>query len=260
MAPYLVLWCSYNTDAMENNQQEIIREYLEFVGNREFPCVAAREAVARQQVACFVAGHMACPKDDADILAFMYNFVDSFRKKKDIYNSATIIFTAPGIQDENVFEKLMWNRLQAISDLDAMQYGYDSRVTPDPSNENFSFSLKEEAFFIIGMHPASSRPMRRFRYAALAFNPHAQFEQLREKRQYDKVKNVVRKRDLALSGSINPMLDDFGKSSEVYQYSGRQYEKSWQCPLNIHHGSNDHNSSPQRGSISTEKRTIPEGR
>ncbi len=105
----------------------------------------------------------------------------------------------------------------------------------NPSAPEFSFSLKEEAFFIIGLHPASSRPARQFKYPALVFNPHLQFEQLREANKYQSIKYAVRKRDIAYSGSINPMLTDFGEASEVYQYSGRKYDEQWQCPLKIKH-------------------------
>jgi hypothetical protein len=45
------------------------------------------------------------------------------------------------------------------------------------------------------------------------------------------MKAVVRKKDMVLAGSINPMLTNFGEASEVYQYSGKQYDKNWQCPL-----------------------------
>lgn len=125
----------------------------------------------------------------------------------------------------------MWMRLQALSDLDAEMYPYDGRVNPDPQSDQFSFSLKEEAFFVIGLNPQSSRPARRFKYPTLVFNPHAQFEELRALKRYDKMKNIVRKKDVALSGSINPMLNDFGDSSEVYQYSGLRYDHNWQCPF-----------------------------
>jgi FPC/CPF motif-containing protein YcgG len=57
------------------------------------------------------------------------------------------------------------------------------------------------------------------------------------------MKNTVRKRDIAFSGSVNPMLQDFGESSEVYQYSGRKYDDSWQCPLKITHAETKHNPS-----------------
>ena len=51
--------------------------------------------------------------------------------------------------------------------------------------------------------------------------------------RYEKMKTIVRKRDIVYSGSVNPMLTDFGEASEVYQYSGRKYDSDWKCPLNF---------------------------
>jgi FPC/CPF motif-containing protein YcgG len=227
---------------IENESEIIIKEYLAFLNNKAFPCVGARAALARQQIKCMVADHMACPKDDLAILQFLYDFVDDYRKSKKTFHSATIIFKDPGLLNEEMFDELMWGRLQALADLDERNYCYDKRVNADPSSVNFSFSLKEEAFFIIGLHPASSRQARQFKYPTLAFNPHAQFEKLKETNSYEMIKNVVRKRDIAYSGSVNPMLQDFGKSSEAFQYSGRNYSDQWQCPLNITHAKIKHNS------------------
>lgn len=216
-------------------ESSIIEEYKEYIQNKEFPCVAARAALARQQVKYMVAEHLACPKDDTKILAFLYNFVEEYRQSDELFHSAVILFKGPDLPNEPLFDMLLWQRLQALSDLDARQHPYDNRVAPDPAAANFSFSLKEEAFFVIGLHPGSSRPARQFSYPALVFNPHAQFEQMRETEGYAKMQNIVRKRDLAYSGSINPMLTDYGTASEVYQYSGRQYDTNWTCPLKINH-------------------------
>ena len=221
----------------------VVEEYHAFLEVKEFPCIAAKAAQARQQVKCKVAGNMACPKDDADILQFLYEFVDDYRLSQDFYHSATILFSGPQITNEEMFDVLLWQRLQALQILDAQNYSYDNRVAADPSSGKFSFSIKEEAFYIIGLHPASSRQARQFKYPALVFNPHAQFEQLRSTTKYEVMKNTVRKRDIALSGSVNPMLHDFGESSEVYQYSGRKYDGSWQCPLKITHAETNHNPS-----------------
>lgn len=201
-----------------------------FIEDKLFPCVAAKAALTRDQMHIFVAGHLACPRDDREILDFIYNFVDQYRAAKNDFHTACVIFPKTHSINENNFDKLLWDRLQALSDLDAQDYPYDSRVDQDPSSPQFSFSLKEEAFFIIGLFPESSRDARRFCYPAIVFNPHAQFEELRSLKRYDKMKNIVRKRDVALSGSINPMLQDFGNDSEVYQYSGMRYDKNWECP------------------------------
>lgn len=225
------------------NKHPVVEEYLSFLENKEFPCIAAKAALARQQVKCMVAGNMAYPKDDTGILQFLYEFVDEYRMSKDFYHTATIVFSGPQIDNEKLFDELLWQRLQALENLDAENYSYDNRVESDPSSSSFSFSIKEEAFYIIGLHPASSRQARQFKYPALVFNPHAQFEQLRSTTKYEVMKNTVRKRDIALSGSVNPMLQDFGESSEVFQYSGRKYDETWQCPLKITHAETKHNPS-----------------
>ncbi len=170
--------------------------------------------------------------------------MDEYRRSKDFYHTAAIIFTGPQIYNEEMFDTFLWQRLQALEILDAKTYTYDSRVEADPSSAKFSFSIKEEAFYIIGLHTASSRQARQFKYPTLVFNPHAQFEQLKETAKYDMMKNAVRKRDIVFSGSVNPMLQDFGESSEAFQYSGRKYDESWQCPLKITHAETKHNSSP----------------
>lgn len=218
-----------------NVKENIIEEFREFVSQSEFPCVAARAAVTKNQVECFVAGHMACPASDQQILEFIYQFVDTYRDSDQTFRSAIIIFSQPTDINETMFDMLLWERLAALKRLDEQLYAHDSRVDSDPVSSNYSFSLKEEAFFVVGLNPGSSRPARQFNYPALVFNPHQQFEILRRRNQYSKLQNIVRKRDLAYSGSINPMLSDFGAASEVYQYSGVKHNEDWVCPFIKNH-------------------------
>ncbi len=218
----------------------IIRDFQDFILDKAYPCVAARAAIAREHLACFIADHMECPKDDHLILAFLYKFIENFRGTASTLHSAAVIFKRPDIQDEESFDTLLWKKLESLRLLDEKRFSYDKRVSADPLSPDFSFSLGEEAFFIIGLHPASSRIARKFKYPVLVFNPHAQFEHLRNSGLYGKMKDIVRQRDRKYSGSINPMLSDFGNSSEIYQYSGRQYDDSWKCPLQQPHGATEH--------------------
>ena len=217
----------------------IINHYLAYIKNKDFPCVAARASLDRNEICIIVADNIACPKDDITVLKFIYDFVDKYRHSNNTFNSLAIIFKGPKICTEEMFDYFMWQRLQALSTLDAMHYKYDKRVNADPNAANFSFSLKEEAFFVIGLHQSSSRLARQFNYPTLVFNPHAQFELMKETAQYVKMQKIVRKRDFSYSGSVNPMLQDFGNASEVYQYSGRKYDQEWECPLKIHHAKNN---------------------
>ena len=228
---------------MRFTTNDIIESYFAFINNKKFPCVGAKAAMAKQQVKCMVASHMECPRDDRTILQFLYDFVDMYRQTDGIFYSAAIIFQEPGTLTEDLFEELLWKRLQAFANLDAEKYSYDKRVSADPNSTNFSFSLKEEAFFVIGLHPASNRASRQFQYPTLVFNPHAQFEKLKQTNKYQALRNIARKRDIAYSGSVNPMLADFGKSSEAIQYSGRKHDDQWKCPLHINHPRDEHNTS-----------------
>lgn len=232
-----------NMNRAVTDNENLINEYYSFLENKEFPCIAAKAAFARKQIKCMVAGNMACPKDDTEIYKFICDFTDVYKNSTEFYHSAAIIFTGPDTMNEEMFDALLWQRLQALEIADAANYKFDSRVEVDPTSSKFSFSIKEEAFFIIGLHPASSRQARRFKYPTLVFNPHAQFEYLKTSSKYDAMKNAVRKRDIALSGSINPMLQDFGDASEVYQYSGRNYDNNWKCPLKITHAIPANNSA-----------------
>ena len=211
--------------------EEIVNEYLAFLHQKDFPCVAAKAALSRSQIQCMIAPHMTCPSTDNTILMFLYNFVDSYRTSEAPYHSAAVIFRDPVAMDETLFDAFLWQRLKSLSSLDKENYTHDRRVDSSPASSQYSFSLKEEAFFILGLNPGSSRKARRFRYPAIIFNPHAEFEKLRNANRFDKMKEVVRKRDIVFSGSVNPMLADFGAASEVYQYSGIHYGPDWKCPL-----------------------------
>lgn len=228
----------------DETTKAIIEEYLDYIGNRDFPCIAAKAALSEDQIRIMVADHLACPKDDGDILKFLYQFVDVYRAAEKFYHSAVIIFKGPEKSPEDIFDTMLWRRLQAISDLDAMQHAWDPRVEKKAASPDFSFSIKEEAFYVIGLHSNSSRKARQFKYPALVFNPHQQFEQLRASNKYVAMKEAVRKRDIKFSGSVNPMLADFGESSEVFQYSGIRYDKNWKCPFVARHGNaEDHSAS-----------------
>lgn len=213
------------------SEQLVVNEYWKFLSEKGFPCIAAKAALSRNHIRSIVVPHMACPAQDAEVLQFMYNFVDNYRLSGESYHSAAVIFQEPLNADEKLFDQLLWQRLQALSLLDSVNYSHDARVESNPMSPNYSYSLKEEAFFIVGLHPASSRKSRQFKYPALIFNPHAEFEKLRRSNRYQKMKEVVRKRDVEYSGSVNPMLDDFGNTSEVNQYSGMRHDSDWNCPL-----------------------------
>lgn len=216
---------------MELTLNTISDRFLNFLREKNFPCVAAKSASEKGNIYIMEADHLACPKDDKEILSFLYDFTEMYRTTAGGFYSAAIIFKSPQEMTEEEFEQLMWQRLEALHAMDSTDFSHDTRVSADPASPEYSFSLMEEAFFIIGLHPQSSRAARQFEYPVLVFNPHAQFDSMKKDQRYEKMKTIVRKRDLAFSGSVNPMLTDFGEASEAYQYSGKNYLQDNKCPL-----------------------------
>src|SRR5215204_4076537 len=113
---------------------------------------------------------------------------------------------------------------------------WDTAVSSDPDDPRFAFSFGGRAFFLIGLHPGSSRWARRFAWPTIVFNAHHQFERLRTTGRYDPLQAAIRDRDTALQGSTNPTLAAFGTASEARQYAGRAVEPDWRCPFSAGRG------------------------
>jgi uncharacterized protein len=219
-----------------DNNTKIRNDFFNFINNKIFPCVGAKTAISKNQLSCMVAGNIFCPSHDKEILSYLYSFIDNYQLSNNNFHSAAIIFTGPENITEEMYETAFWQRLQAISNIDAQLFGFDKRVSSDIDSPLFSFSIKEEAMFVVGMHAASSREARRFAYPAIIFNPHEQFDVLKRTNKYKSLQSSIRKRDIAFSGSINPMLNDHAITPEIVQYSGKNYGNQFTCPLKINHG------------------------
>ncbi len=70
----------------------IVNSFQSFISNSDFPCVAAKDALAKKNIKLLIAQHIACPADDERILAFMYDFTDAYRRAEKGFHSAAIIF------------------------------------------------------------------------------------------------------------------------------------------------------------------------
>jgi len=220
--------------SIEGCEQELLlaKAFRSFIAEPEFPCVGAKAAAARNQLAVMVARDIGSGWDDLRIYPLLMDFVDAYRTEPTLFRSFAVVFEGPGNLTEAAFEACLWDRAQSLSDKDAwLGKPYDQRVSPDPHDSHFSLSFGGEAFFIVGLHPQASRPARRFYAPTMVFNLHDQFERLREQGAYDKLRRSILSRDFALAGSVNPMLAAFGENSEARQYSGRVVGEDWRCPF-----------------------------
>lgn len=207
-------------------------ELLAAIADERFPCVGAKSAMARGTLRTLVCHSLESAWDDVRIHSELLDWAEAYRKNPVGLRSLAAIFEGPADLDEERFEAAMWARLQSLADKDDWRgQPYDGSVSSDPDDPHFSLSFGGAAFFVIGLHPNASRPARRVPRPTLVFNLHDQFERLRSEGRYERMREAIVARDVALAGNVNPMLARFGEVSEARQYSGRVVGEDWRCPF-----------------------------
>lgn len=203
-----------------------------FVLNPAFSCVGAKSAVMHESYRLGVYDQLGGAGETAGLCRDLFTFArEVAAAEDDDFRTFVAIFREPTGVDEREFEQLLWEQLRQIHRRDAAFHAWDPAVSDDPEDAHFGFSFARTAFFIVGLHPHSSREARRFPWPTLVFNPHAQFQLLREEGRWDRLQQVIRTREEHLQGSLNPNLADYGTATEARQYSGRAVEPDWHAPF-----------------------------
>lgn len=211
-----------------NRQDAIENAYKDFILTQKHPCIMAKTVFMMD------AYHLKVYDDfDSDSAIRLLNDLGDYIAQYDFeshdFESFLAVFPNTNFESELEFENGLWSMLQQLHNFDDCEW--DNTVSDDPHNAKFSFSIKGKAFYVVGLHPKSSRKARQSPYTTLVFNLHWQFEKLREMGTYKRVKKRIRKRDKKLQGSINPVLKDYGNDTEAKQYSGRPIGDAWKCPF-----------------------------
>jgi len=197
-----------------------------------FPCLGGTGAVRREDyrfavysalgsadsvqqcasdLACFVS---ECPADSNPVAVFVAAFQE------------------PVLLTEVAFEAALWEQLRGLNELDDhpnaadSRSGTASRPSPHVQDDDPGFVFCGREFFVVGLHPASSRWARRFGWPTLVFNALTHSDELRRLGKYERMKQKILGRDRRLQGTDNPSLP----FSQMSQFSGRQVDSRWQCP------------------------------
>lgn len=204
-------------------------EFEDFIIAKDHPCIMAQTVFSMDKVHFHEYDDFGSRETAKAILADLQDYIAAYDFESNDFLTFLAAFKGKQHYSEEEFEKVLWQQLQHLHEED--DQAWDPAVSDDPENNNFSFSLAGKAFYIVGLHPNSSRKARQAPYPAIAFNLHWQFEKLREMNTYHNVRDKIRERDIELQGEINPMLEDFGERSEARQYSGRKVGEDWKCPF-----------------------------
>ena len=150
--------------------------------------------------------------DDLAIYPVLHQLATGWKTEPQLFQTVVALFADSAPLTEREYEACLWTRIQSLSDKDVwLGQEPDPRVSSNPSDPHFSLSFAGEAFFVVALHD--------------------QFEMLRAQGRYEKLRSAILERDVALAGSVNPMLARHGSVSEARQYSGRVVEDDWQPPF-----------------------------
>lgn len=206
---------------------EAIREFI----LDDHPCVMAQSLVADENLTICDYETLNSSKTHHQILNDLQFYIDDVDSDTMKFQTFIATFTNDSFEDEISFENALWEFLYALHKIDPKPW--DATTEADTESPKFSYSFLGSSFYIVGMHPKSSREARSAPFPMIVFNLHSQFEMLRETGRYSRVRDLIRRRDKAKQGTINPMLEDFGTESEARQYSGRAVKEDWKCPYNF---------------------------
>lgn len=200
--------------------ERLIAEFEAFISDARFPCVGAKSALNRERMTIVVCDELGSDTSANVLCEQLAAFSSRHPNPGNDPVSFAAIFRS-SVADEDDFHDCLWQQLQRVHELDARTYPWAPSVSSDAAANDFSFSVASRAFFVVGLHPHSSRHARRATRPTLVFNFHDQFESMRTSGRYAKLQAAIRVRDVALQGQINPVLAQFGDASEARQYSGK---------------------------------------
>ena len=226
-----LLKTGYNSNPENSSAGKTVEEIRNFVLQKNYPCVAAVKSVTADE---FLVGHykdFGSGRHWRELRADLENFIIEQEKTNSTYLTFWAVYSGKNQFSEQDFENRLWNELSHLSSVEQRENDWATLNMSDPQNPGFCLSLNGKAFFVVGLHPQSSRLGRRFSSPALVFNVIEQFENLENEGAYDPMKRAIRKRDLQFQGTVNPMVEKHGDKWESIQFSGQQNPDNWKCPF-----------------------------
>lgn len=196
-----------------------------------YPCVAALQSYKKNQYEVGFYHSLGLGLRNSELASDLMHFVENLDLQKTPFKSFWAVFEETKSVSEVEFENGLWRELSYLTSHQGMQDSWDPAFSSNPNDKNFCFSLGGHAFYVVGLHPHSSRFSRRFPFPVLLFNASEQFNSLIKKGTFPSMIKVNRKLDSAFQGSVNPMVEKYGELWEAIQFSGKNNPDTWKCPF-----------------------------
>jgi FPC/CPF motif-containing protein YcgG len=223
----------YNKSMVISSDEEctVKEQFKQHIKSINFPCLAAKVAFQRNTFS-FGFYDLLGSKHTAKLLwHHLIDFINhqsSLWENNQMFTTYVACFRTPKDISEVAFEALLWKLLQLLH-VEDVENGmkWADNYSDNPTDSKFGFSIGGRAFFVVGLHPNSSRKGRQFITPAVTFNSLEQFANLRQLKMFADVSQVVRNADIRQNKSINPNLILNEHHSDAFEYSGKLIQKGW---------------------------------
>jgi FPC/CPF motif-containing protein YcgG len=223
--------CNMPAEVSSIEECAMKEQFQQHIMSANFPCLSAKIAFRRNTFSFGFYDILGSKHTTKLLWNHLIDFINrqsSLWANNHMFTTYVACFRTPKDISEVVFESLLWKQLQLLHNED-VQNGmkWDENYSDNPTDLTFEFSIGGRAFFIVGLHPNSSRRARQFITPAIAFNSVDQFTNLRRLYMFNDVRQVTRNADLSHNKSINPNLILNEHNSDAFEYSGKLIESSW---------------------------------
>lgn len=202
---------------------------LVFANN--YPCIAALKTLSTRQYSTGVFGELGAGNQSHRLATELLAMRDEQKRTGSLELSFFAVFPDLADMSEDEFEQRLWKELSLLTTVPGIDPTWDPAFSENPEDKNFCFCLGGTAFFVVGMHPNSSRLSRRIRFPTLVFNVYEQFKELDRRNRYQPMIQANRKRDRLFQGDVNPMSEKYNDVWESIQFSGKNNSDEWKCPF-----------------------------
>lgn len=217
-----------------SDEMRIQTDFIQWAMSPSLPCIGAKISLARKAFDICVCDMPLGSSGNAEYVAKkLRGWRSSQQSEWDHRNPFTtfvVVFPSTPPCTEVDFEKNATIELRNLMRTDGAPW--PSGMPTDAAHPKYMFSFDGQSYFVVGLHPGSSRPGRRFKYAALVFNAKRQFDVLRQGNEFQQIQKIVRRRDTVLSGSPNPcVVAELPALQQMSGYDHTQDNVAWSPEL-----------------------------
>ena len=219
-------------------QNSLFQNIRNLVMQPNYPCVSAVSSFLKNDYMIENYPEFGSGKAAERLYADLLHFKNEQRLTQAPFYSFWAVYEDSEVTSEDEFEEKLWLELSAVHSYEVKkcaeedtELNWDPKFSSNPHDKNFCFSVGGDAYFVVGMHPHSSRKARHFPYPILIFNLYTQFEDLFQKNTFEPLAKINRLREMKFQGSINPMVEKHAQEWESIQFSGKKNDDQWKCPF-----------------------------